>query len=79
MSKRNQSKPHRTHPFLYTELCTVVSPRVAKRQLRKAINDLGYYVSDYFLGGSFVWGGSPQGHDYWANLYTKIKRINKSK
>ena len=79
MSKRNQSKPHRTHPYLYVELCKVVSPRVAKRQLRKVIADLGGYVSDCILGGAFVWGDSPQGLDYWANLYTKINRVNKSK
>lgn len=74
MSKRNQSKPHITHPFLYAELCTVVSPRVAKRQLRKVINGLGRYVSDCILMGSFVWGCSPQGQHYWANLDTKINQ-----
>lgn len=74
MSKRNQSKPHRTHPFLYVELCKVVSPRVAKRQLRKVIGSLGRYVSDCILAGSFVWGGSPQGHHYWADLDTKINQ-----
>lgn len=78
MSKRNQSKPHRTHPYLYVELCKVVSPRVAKRQLRKVIEGLGHYVSDCILGGSFVWGTSPQGHCYWADLDTEINRINKS-
>ena len=78
MSKRNQSKPHRTHPFLYSELCTVVSPRVAKRQLRKVISHLGHYVSDCILGGSFVWGTSPQGHDYWADLYTEIYQAKKA-
>lgn len=74
MSKRNQSKPHRTQPFLYSELCLVVSPRVAKRQLRKVINELGHYVSECTLDGSFVWGGSPQGHHYWADLDTKINQ-----
>ena len=77
MSKRNQSKPHKSHTFLYSELCLVVSPRVAKRQLRKAIASLGCYVHDFSLGGAFVWGTSPQGHDYWAELHTKIYQAKK--
>lgn len=79
MSKRNQSKPHRTHPFLYSELCLVVSPRVAKRQLRKAINELGHYVSDCILMGSFVFCGTPQGQDYWWDMAQQINRAKRVK
>lgn len=53
-----------------------------RKELHKAVNDLGIYsphrveqrrpfsvILDAPLRDAFVWEDSPQGHNYWSNIF----------
>ena len=45
----------------------------AARYMRKHAPDLKDFVYDSELVCCFYWADTPQGHDFWENIYNKLK------
>jgi len=45
----------------------------AARYMRKGAKELKSFSYDDKLDGCFVWDDTPQGHDFWEDIYDKLK------
>lgn len=59
----------------YKELTAKVSKidkSAAKYMREQAPKELRDFVYCGELNSSFIWGDTPQGHDFWENIYDKL-------
>lgn len=62
-----------THEELIQQV-EAIDPEAAE-YLRTEARELESFTECAVLNGVFIWDDSPQGHDYWNDLYTQVYAI----